>query len=325
MVTTSKVVGLNVALDGRHAPSWIASTGANGIRIVLSEDHNLTDYLKECQDNGLSILGDYARESQWGNRSHGESMARYMRRYRGLIDFVEAGNEPDLESDSSWTMSQDEFETLGWQLHGAIRDASDDVQIIAGGLAFGQLAWLDNVDLSWSNMLGVHPYAKDMTTGNDILDANILVDEYRAATGLPVAITEWGWWSADQWRGESEVRDMVTWAVHDDRVAHYWHFCADDAMVWPFGLYDAQGNEKREAKGFRDAIGFAVDNPASPTDGFDIGSGLRAKLDELGWTPTSDEHVTDAHIVWAKAADGTDACVFWDSANGIAVPYRRSE
>jgi hypothetical protein len=50
-----------------------------------------------------------------------------------------------------------------------------------------------------------------------------------------------------------------------------------------------------------------------------IGDGLQKKLDELGWTATTDEHDETLRLVRAG-----DDLIVWDSAAGQAVPYRRS-
>jgi hypothetical protein len=76
------------------------------------------------------------------------------------------------------------------------------------------------------------------------------MQEY-ALYGLPLMITEWGWWG-DEVRGEYEVRDVVRWAEQSPLIERFFYFCMDDGMVPPFGLYRADGSPKPAASAFRD-------------------------------------------------------------------------
>jgi hypothetical protein len=248
----SKPIGLNVAADGRHAASWVRRTGANGIRIVMTPDYSLRALFGRYRRAGQAVLGVYARESQVPGSSHEQSMSEYMGYYGSRLDYIEIMNESDLDSPSSWTMPPDEFEALGWSLHNVVRSYRSDLPIIAGGMASGQVSYLDGVNLDWCNYVGVHPYAKNATPDDDLPDIEPLAAQYVSATGKDVAITEWGWWG-DETRGEYEVRDVVYWAQRTPYVAGYWHFCASDDMVPPFGLYREDYSPKPAAYAFRDA------------------------------------------------------------------------
>lgn len=270
--------GINVAADGRHSAEWVAGVGADAVRIVLTREHDLRDRLREYRDHGLFVLGVCARESFDGFDSWDEAFTYYRRRYvnEGLIGALQVGNESDLDSPSSWTMSPDDLSSLGW----AARSVLPDTTLVCAGMASGQPGWLEDVDLRWCNVLAVHPYAKDATPDNDLPDAWDLVHEYWRY-GLPVWVSEWGWWG-DEERGESETRDMVQWAVHGGMMERYFHFCADDAMVAPFGLYREDGSEKPAGLAFREAAGIAaLVTPAPDTRLWDgkVGPGL---LDAMG-------------------------------------------
>lgn len=250
-------IGLNVSRDGRHAPALIRSLGATWARIVATPEHDLTDWLRGCRDHGVRVLLVLARES-------GTDYGSYAGRYAGLVAAVQVGNEPDLESPSSWTMSPREFADLGH----LVRRFFPTTPLVCGGLASGQPGWLDGMDLSWCDSIAVHPYAKDSENPYDLEDqpdAQPLIREYRRY-GKPIVVTEWGWPGTDEGRGREEVADMVGWAARTTEIGAYFHFCADDAMVPPFGLLRADSSDKPAAVAFREQAATAVDTgwPAAP-------------------------------------------------------------
>lgn len=272
------MAGLNVAADGRHNALLVTRTGADAVRIVLTREHDLRPRLRDYKDHGVFVLGVCARESFDGFGSWGEAFSYYQRRYGEYLGSLQVGNESDLESPSSWTMTPAALSTLGW----TARNVMPNMPLVCAGMASGQAWWLGSVDLRWCNAIAAHPYAKDMTANNDLPDADALIAQYRAY-GLPVWITEWGWWG-DEVRGEHEVRDFVTWAERSGDIERYFHFCIDDGMVAPFGLYRADGSEKPAGRAFREAAG-----PVAPT-GPDLSQ----------WAGTVGQGILDA-----MKADGT--------------------
>src|SRR5678815_3300828 len=116
-----KIAGVNVRADGVHTPARVAGRGANGVRIELFQQYNLPGLLRDYRRWGIAVLGVYTNQSQWNGMSHGDSMDQYMIRYGPLLDFIELGNEPDLKSDSSWTMDRRAFVRFGWECHNAVR------------------------------------------------------------------------------------------------------------------------------------------------------------------------------------------------------------
>jgi predicted chitinase len=243
-------IGMNVARDGSSSPDLVRSLGATWIRIVAMPDVDLTGYFGHCRALGLQIMLVLARES-------GGDYAAYQRRYGSLIDCLQVGNEPDQDGESSWTMSPVELASLG---RSARQVFGQDMPIVTAGMASGHPEWLAGMDLSWADAVAFHPYLKDGPNPNDVEDlpdVTELVTGYQAL-GKPLIISEWGWWSDDEARGAEEVRDMTRWAAKTADVEVYFHFCLDDGMVPPFGLYRADGSAKPAADYFMGAAAGAI-------------------------------------------------------------------
>jgi hypothetical protein len=339
------VAGINVVLDGRHDPEQVIQAGGDAVRIVLSTQLDQTNILRAYKDRGLYRLGVYDGDSDNEFPNHDEAMAYYSNLYGPYLSAVQVGNEPDLmESPSSWTMSQPMLASLGWQ---ARTHFGERMPLVCAGMASGQPQWLETLDIRWCNYLAVQPYAKDMSTHrrymrrppdppryaagrgparalNDLPDIEPLMREY-ALYGLPLMITEWGWWG-DEVRGEYEVRDVVRWAEQSPLIERFFYFCMDDGMVPPFGLYRADGSPKPAASAFRDEsrwVGSGTDpwsvvpTPPTPPEGVGwIGDGLLQALTTQGWIPTSGEHDETLRLVRA----GEDMIVWTDEG---AQAYRR--
>ncbi len=243
-------IGLNVSRDGSIPVDTIRGLGATWVRVVGMPDADLTTYFRELRAAGIKILLVLARES-------GADYAMYAQRYADAIDAVQVGNEPDLSSPSSWTMSQAELAARG-QMARAVFPRP--MSLVCAGLASGHPDWLDGMDLSAFDALAFHPYLKDAPNPvdlEDLADVDGLLAEYRAF-GLPVLVTEWGWWADDEPRATEETRDMVAWMGRTGDVEVFFYFCAADSMVPPFGLLRADGREKPRAKAFREAASVAI-------------------------------------------------------------------
>jgi GH25 family lysozyme M1 (1,4-beta-N-acetylmuramidase) len=256
-------IGQNVARDGSIPPEDVVAAGASWIRIVAMAAENQEDYLLRCEDRGLKVLLVLARESF----ADGGTVELYRSRYEGLVDALQVGNEPDLESESSWTMTQGELASLGR----AVRAAWPGIPIVCAGLASGQPDWLEGMDLSWCDAISFHPYLKDAPNPDDIEDLPDVtgLTEAYARFGKPLLITEWGWWSNDdEGRAAEEVRDMVRWAANTDLIEVFFYFCASDSMVPPFGLTYEDGTPKGRYHTFKDEAAHAVESgwpiPVSP-------------------------------------------------------------
>lgn len=243
-------IGLNVARDGSTPLSTVLSLNATWVRIVAMPDQDLSSYFRDLRAAGIKILLVLARES-------GSDYARYRLLYGNLVDAVQVGNEPDLDSPSSWTMSQPQLAAFGREVRAIF---PRPFPLVCAGLASGHPEWLDDMDLSWADALAFHPYLKDAANPSDLedlQDVDGLLEGY-AAFGLPVLVTEWGWWDDNEPRATEETRDMVRWMARTDAVEVFFYFCTSDAMVPPFGLLHADGSEKPRARAFRDAAALAV-------------------------------------------------------------------
>lgn len=259
-------IGINVSADGRHSGASLRGLNATMARIAARRGVDQTDILTDYRANGIGVLLVLDRLSieaygpvDSANLASTAAVAigDYARRYDTLVGAWEVGNEADLESESSWSLSQADLTTLGQTARAALPGR----RLVLGGLASGQPSWLDGADLGWCDSIGLHPYLKDATPGNDVPDVNELVTVY-AAYGKPLWITEWGWWGDDEERGAAEVGDMTAWAAGTGSVETFLYFCVDDAMVAPFGLYRADGTPKPAAEAFKVAAISATALPA---------------------------------------------------------------
>jgi hypothetical protein len=242
-------IGLNVDRSGSHDPALIRGLGATWIRIVAMPEHDLSDYFAHCRAAGLKILLVLARES-------GGDYQRYWDRYEHLVDAIQVGNEADLVSPSSWTMTQAELVSLGR----TVRALFPLTPLVCAGLASGHPSWLDGMDLSWCDAVACHPYAKDSENPADLEDQpdmQPLIREY-ARFGKPVLVTEWGWPSDDEPRASEEVRDAIRWASQTDEIEVFFYFCISDSMVPPFGLLGPRGGQKPKARAFKEQAALAV-------------------------------------------------------------------
>lgn len=237
-------VGMNVDREGTITPDWLVKSGCTWLRIVATPEVDLTTYLENCRKAGLRTLLVLARES-------GDDYQGIATRYGHLVNAVQIGNEPDLESASSWTMTPRELASRGR----AVKRAFPHIPVVAGGLASGQPGWIEGADLSWADAIAVHPYLKDAPSSSDIEDledVTTLLDAYRHV-GKPILITEWGWWGNEESRAAEEVLEFVAWAASTHLIEGFFYFCATDAMVPPFGLLKADGKPKARYSSFTTA------------------------------------------------------------------------
>lgn len=251
---------MNVARDGSTDLNLVRKSGVTGIRLVLTQEYDLTFYYQQAQMLGLSVLGVLARES-FHDQPREPILADYADRYSKYLNLVQAGNEPDIDSSSSWTMTKQQYVELGVQTAKAF---SSEASIVSGGLASGQPDWLDGMDLSWADAVGVHAYLKDAPNPGDIedlTDITTLVEQYKQRTNLPIFISEWGWWGEQEPRAVEEVNDMAAWAAGTQDIVGFAYFCFSDVMVPPFGLYNSENKPKPRYKVFRDKALTAVGSP----------------------------------------------------------------
>jgi hypothetical protein len=257
------VIGLNVSADGAVSPSLVRGLGATWIRIVARPEHNIVNYLRACRSDGIRVLLVYAKESFAGLSDRREALVAYRQLYGDLVDAHQVGNEPDLVSSSSWSMTPPELVAFGK----LVRDVFPrPTHLVVGGLGSGQPGYLQGVDLTWADSLAVHPYLKDAPSSGDLEDlpdVDGLVAAYRAIVPatMPIVVSEWGWWGDREDRATEETREMTLWAGRrpvENGIEAFFYFCAGDFMVAPFGLLDAQGRHKDRADAFTAAARTAV-------------------------------------------------------------------
>ncbi len=247
------MIGLNFPADMRLAPQFGAMLGARWIRVVLLPDVDLTPWITDAHARGLKVLGVIARESTLDDMGYPSLAVLYGGRYAGLIDAIQCGNESDHESPSSWTMAQGDLNDL----LAAFNREFPDTTIVGPGLASGNPHYLDAVDLDLVDAIAVHPYGRWPNNGDwSELPGGFgsiaeLLDQYRYHN-RPIWITELGV-STHQVSEEFQARYveecLKSLKLRTDVPVVTW-FCADDAMVEEFGLFDINGSPKVASTSF---------------------------------------------------------------------------
>jgi len=301
-------LGANIKPGGLVPVGKLVELGIGCVRVVGERDVDDAAYFRDLTDRGIRVWLVLARESFKGfgpMRADGQptpetitaAMAEYVRRYGGLLDVVEAGNEPDLNSPSSWTQSADDFERLLWR---ARDQFGSEQQIVTGGLASGHPEWLEEVDslerhgLDWVNGVAIHPYGQAPDDRFPFVPewyfgrVTDLVASYRDwldAHGRPdkkLYISEWGApaWDFDTTREIPEGADDVVRLLQRTRGGRTATRGFSPELLEKQGTYIRNMSATlRDMDGVVDAIHFCV------TDGMVQGFGLTdAALNPLpGW------------------------------------------
>lgn len=134
------------------------------------------------------------------------------------------GNEPDIEGDSSWTMTQAEYIQLYNTSATLIRHKWPDVELATAGMYRQAYAWAVRPYLiPTPNYLNMH-YP-------DGIDA---FQEFSRNT--PCIVGEWCWRNASQ-------QQMHDWVIHflNYYAYHWFWFCWADYMVPDMGLMNSKG------------------------------------------------------------------------------------
>jgi len=139
-------LGTNISYDGAIPADKLQSLGVSVVRVVAKQEFDDTSYFEQLNNAGIRIWLTVALESFDGFADWSSAFDEYKRRYASLIDWWEAGNEPDIVSDSSWTLAQGTFERL---LLTARERLGPDAKIACGGLASGLAGWLAGDDPQW--------------------------------------------------------------------------------------------------------------------------------------------------------------------------------
>lgn len=225
-------LGTNIRADGHIPRDLIQRMGARTVRIVASSRHDVQGYLTDLRVAGIRVWMVLARESFDGFASQANGIAFYADRYRALVDMWEVGNEPDIVSESSWTLAHGSFSRLIATAREVLGPAA---QLCAGGLASGHPGWLGGADPSWMtearkngqepptpadyelaehgkpvrldlvNGVAVHPYGQapglpfpfvpEWYFGRVtglLSNYRSWIDQHSNAPGLPLHISEWG-------------------------------------------------------------------------------------------------------------------------------------
>lgn len=236
--------GLGVNWDPQHLFDVQPIANYDFVRFPLWQDVAQEPYMNSvvaCQNIGIKVL--VVCDGRTLGLPKGKSYRYKLERLRDMyptVDYWQIGNEPDLESPSSWTMSPRRCGTL---LHVA-SEVLFDKFLIMGGLASGQPDWLRQVGRLPVDAIAIHPYTKapdnwamqGWETGrvNDILNMYM---QY----GLPIWVTEFGaedglFYDINGGTGSGSREEYYKQMVHSMRNRPCFAFCWDDAMVPGYGI-----------------------------------------------------------------------------------------
>lgn len=333
---------MNVDARGSFSPGELVASGAVWVRCVAHLGVDLSAWLDGCALAGIKVLLVLDKDTLTGDPSEWPTrMAAVRDRYAGRYSAVQPANESDHESPSSWTMSPADYSLL---LKMARLQFGDDAYIVAGGLASGQPWYLDGVDLSPVNAIGVHPYGRrpeqdgwEETPGNfgyvhDLLDAY-------AAYGKPLWVTEIGVSRqevSDRFQALYAKAILETCARRPDTEAVLW-FAWHDSMVDGFGLIGKKGGKKDAYRAFAEAAqldapfdGPAVQPPIPPPPPPPSGPTPKTKEEVIAISnATADEFqiprllllgcgVAESNLVWDARRPRTAAqdAAFWMDVSG---------
>jgi len=297
----NSLFGLNVPADG--AASDIASDlGAQWARVEVIDGIDFTATLDVYHARGVAVLAlvDYGTLAGYPGFGGGpcgdwwswrtawlariESLARTL---GDRVDAWEIWNEPDQpmlacgQDGYNPGMPAGEYGPLLRDAYVTLRDAGATGPIITGGLDSGQVSYIvDGAAAAgglFADGVAIHPYGvvpdpswcpdpgEDLVCEFGTLGGKL--DEYAAATGLPVWVTELGVKTHDtQHEADYVAGAYATLAAHAGSVGPAFYFCATDAMVPPFGLTFADGTPKPAAYATYRALATS-DSPPPPPPG----------------------------------------------------------
>ncbi len=237
----------------------------------------LDDY--HARGMGVLVIVDYA--SLGGNAGWGTSgpcgdwdgwraawnarLQRVAERFGARIDAWQIWNEPDHPLAPCGSggynpgIPAGDYGVLLRDAYTAIRNGGSAAPVITGGLDSGQVSYVHAAAAAagglYADGVSIHPYGvppdaswcpdpgEDLNCEWGTLGGK--VDEYHAATGLPVWITEFGIRTLDTQHAAHYL--AAAYAAFESRAAvvpHAFFFCESDAMVPPFGLTFDDGSPK---------------------------------------------------------------------------------
>lgn len=178
----------------------LMSYGAQMARFTLTPDYDATEFILGLRAVGINALPVVTAESlpDWSPDWLWSDYASTLSDCYGKLPItpLQLGNEPDLESPSSWTL---EPKALNALLKGA-RSIWPQSLLVGPGMAGGDAAYLDDIDLSLVDAVAVHPYGRrssGLTFDADPGWAQVyqpiepLLDSYRSYK-KPIWVTEFG-------------------------------------------------------------------------------------------------------------------------------------
>lgn len=269
-------IGTNIRRDGSDSIDLIRRSEAMLARLVPLPDVNLSSYLGGLKASGTEPFAVLAKESfglgpgpiDWALVER--MLATYAARYGPVVRYWQVGNEWDLESDSSWTMSSRDLVELGQRTRRALGPAA---YLIVGGAADGSPSdepeeRLSGMDLGWANAIAIHTYGQGVPgwvrdDGLFVLPCSPygfpstvrdLIDGYHAeAPTKDLWITEHGfrWDELGQSCAAQYAEAYLAYLLNRcPDVSAFTQFCLTDAQVYGFGLYDHEGGQHQTAPVF---------------------------------------------------------------------------
>lgn len=259
-------IGINIDPGHGFTIDDVVKTGAKAVRVVLKSGFSSASFqfLSDCTGAGITTMGVIAAESMYvDNRmlTNQEAAIWYHDRYEDFLDLLQIGNEPDIDSPSSWTMLPVDLNQMIW----TFSRIWDKTPLVGPGLASGNPGWVNSLAIEPLSYLAIHPYGQRPTPPADEwadLPGNFgyvasLYEAYRSL-GLPVLISEYG---ANEEETGPDLYNRYVPAMTDKlvelEVPYAFHFCLDDVMVPSFGLYH-DGNPKPCLTAFREAALSAI-------------------------------------------------------------------
>jgi hypothetical protein len=258
LVDDSTDVDLDPGVAGRFE-AVLDDYHARGMRVLL-----IVDYSSYGGNAGFGTSGPCGDWEGW-RAGWTERLGRVAERYGDRVDAWQIWNEPDQPilpcgSDGyNPGMPAGYFGVLLRDAYGAIRNAGATAPVITAGLDSGQVSYVHEASAAagglYADGVAIHPYGvvpdaswcpnpgEDLNCEWGTLGGK--VDEYHAATGLPVWISEFGVRTGDTRHAADYLAAAYT--AFESRagiVAHAFFFCESDAMVPPFGLTFDDGSPK---------------------------------------------------------------------------------
>lgn len=239
------MVGVNVNFTQGFAPGAVAATGAKWVRQVLYQGYDHGPDIYNAHALGLKMLGVIARESI-GSWSPATAATFYADNYGDTIDAIQVGNEPDILSDSSWTMEPAEASALITTFRLAFGESTT---IIGPALANGRgsLWWLEQLPLELLDAVAINLYGVRVrnypTSSWGFDDLSTVVEAYTSAlVSCPLWITEYGVRlddvDGDVYKQGALIGELTAALLTDSRVQVATLFAYDDIMAPGFGLLD---------------------------------------------------------------------------------------